>query len=216
MWEGGDTGVDRPHIILERKNGEEWEEVTTEEGMPVDERRGDILLSYTPSPLYPLSAEQSTYYWIGWQAVGTNTDRMGFPEGTYRFHIYGKSYVGNNTTWPWDTEDYELTSPEFVVAPAELNISVEENQVLVSLVGHPQGFRLVSMEGSSQGSNPPIQSTLTLTHSDGSVTEIDQDPVIENGYLRYTDLDLSDTIRIDSVDIYENEGVWEYEGDSEE
>lgn len=216
MWEGGDTGVDRPHVILERKNGEVWDEVTTEEGMPVDERRGDILLSYTPSPLYPLSAEQSTYYWIGWQAVGTNTDRMGFPEGTYRFHIYGKSYVGNNTTWPWDTEDYELTSPEFVVSPAEISISVEENQVLVSLVGHPQGFRLVSMEGSSQGSNPPIQSTLSLTHSDGSVTEIDQDPIIENGYLRYTDLDLSDTIRIDCVDIYENAGVWEYEGETEE
>ena len=72
------------------------------------------------------------------------------------------------------------------------------------------------MEGSSNGSNPPLQANLTLTHSDGSTTEIDQDPTIENGYLRYTDLDLSDTIRIDSVDIYGNAGGWEYEGEPEE
>ena len=72
------------------------------------------------------------------------------------------------------------------------------------------------MEGSSRGSNPPLQATLTLTHSDGSVTEIDQDPIVENGYLRYTDLEMSDTIRIDSVDIYGNTGIWEYEGEPEE
>lgn len=216
IWEGGDTGVDRPHVILERKNGEQWEEVTTEEGMLVDERRGDILLSYTPAPLYPLSADQSTYYWIGWQAVGTNTNRMGFPEGTYRFHIYGKSYSGGNTNWPWNTEDYELTSPEFLVAPADLSITVQDNQVSISIFGHPQGFRLLSMEGSSNGSNPPIQPTLTVTHSDGSMVEIDQDPILENDYLLYTDLDLSDIIRIDSVDIYGNHGSWENEGDNGE
>ena len=72
------------------------------------------------------------------------------------------------------------------------------------------------MEGSSHGSNPPLQATLTLTLNDGSVIEIDQDPTIENGYLRYTDLDLSDTIRIDSMDIYGNTGSWEYEGEPEE
>ena len=216
MWEGGDTGVDRPHVILERKSGAQWEEVTTEEGRLVDERRGDILLSYTPAPLYPLSADQSTYYWIGWQAVGTNTERMGFPEGTYRFHVYGQSYTGGSTTWPWNTEEYELTSPEFMVEPADLSISVSENQVSISLLGHPQGFRLLSMDGSSNGSNPPIQPTLTLTYSDGSTTEIDQDPTLENGYLLYTELDLSDIIRIDSVDIYGNQGTWEYQEDTEE
>jgi neutral ceramidase len=216
VWEGGDTGVDRPHVILERKNGETWEEVTTEEGMPVDERRGDILLSYTPTPLYPLSVMQSTYYWIGWQAVGTNTDRMGFPEGVYRFHIYGKSYTGNNNVWPWDTEDYNLTSPEFTVAPAELTIDVQEEQISIALMGHEQGFRLLSMDGSSNGANPPIQATLFLTHSDGTTTEITQEPVVENGYLLYTGIDLSDTIQIDSVDAYGNTGTWVQDGEASE
>jgi neutral ceramidase len=212
VWEGGDTGVDRPHVILERKTGDSWDEVVTEEGMPVDERRGDIILSYTPTPLYPLDAMQSTYYWIGWQAVGTNIDRMGFPEGTYRFHIYGKSYTGTNNTWPWDTEEYDLTSPEFTVVPAELTVDVQENQVAVSLVGHEEGFRLLSMEGSSNGANPPIQATLLLTHSDGTTTEITQEPVIENGHLLFTGLDLVDTIQIDSVDAYGNTGSWMQDG----
>jgi hypothetical protein len=159
---------------------------------------------------------QSTYYWIGWQAVGTNTDRMGFPEGVYRFHIYGKSYTGNNNVWPWDTEDYNLTSPEFTVAPAELTIDVQEEQISIALMGHEQGFRLLSMDGSSNGANPPIQATLFLTHSDGTTTEITQEPVVENGYLLYTGIDLSDTIQIDSVDAYGNTGTWAQDGEASE
>jgi len=216
VWEGGDIGVDRPHVILEHLVDGNWQEFLTPEGMIVDERRSDILLSYTPTPLYPLSAEQSTYYWIGWQAVSTNDDRMGFPEGTYRFHIYGHSFEEGATTWPWGKQEYELLSPEFLVVPAELSVSLEGDQLAVTLHGHPQGFRLLSTEGSSNGANPPQQPTITLIHNDGTSSEVTIEPTVENGYLLYTGLDVSDTERIDVVDIYGNSGSWLLTGDEVE
>ncbi|MEC7985066.1 MAG: neutral/alkaline non-lysosomal ceramidase N-terminal domain-containing protein [Myxococcota bacterium] len=209
MWEGGDPGVDSPKIILERFREDAWEEVTLDSGHVVDETRPDIVLTLTPSPLYPLSALQSNFYSLFWQAVPSLGDRMGLPEGVYRFHIYGKTYAGGAQTWPWPTEEYELTSPEFSVVPGDLSVSLDENQLTVSFDGPEKGFRLLSLDGASNGANPPVDPTVTLLHSDGTETILDIEPVLVQGSLSYSIEDVDDVISISVADLYGNTGIWE-------
>ena len=56
-WIGGDSGIDNPRVQLEREVDGAWEAVTTHAGRPVDVRLHDILLAYTPDPLYPHEAQ---------------------------------------------------------------------------------------------------------------------------------------------------------------
>ncbi|MEC7988048.1 MAG: neutral/alkaline non-lysosomal ceramidase N-terminal domain-containing protein [Myxococcota bacterium] len=211
MWEGGDPGVDSPNIILERSNNGVWEEVTLDSGHVVDETRPDIIFTLTPSPLYPLSALQVNYDTLFWQAVPSLGDRMGLPEGTYRFHIYGKSFIGGTETWPWATEEYELTSPEFSVVPGDITVSLNENTLEISFDGPEKGFRLLSLDGASDGANPPVDPSVTLTYIDGTEIALDTNPILMDGKLSYTIDDTNELVSISVVDLYGNSGTWEVE-----
>ena len=93
-WIGGDPAVDFPNVKLQRLEGETWTNVTTRSGRVVTEALPDILLGYTPDPLYPAESEQTHYWWATWQAVGPHHQRANLPLGTYRLHIDGQKYTG--------------------------------------------------------------------------------------------------------------------------
>ena len=154
-WEGGDPGVDLPHVVLERLDGDDWEPVTTHAGRLIDEAQPDILLAHTPEPLYPPEADQKHRWWAAWQAVGHVHDLMGVPTGTYRLTVEGQRYVGSGGTWPWSTESYSLSSEAFEVVPGTLQIEdLEDGTWAVWMEAPAHNWRLVSMEGDSRGWNP--------------------------------------------------------------
>jgi len=173
VWEGGDPGVDTPEVVLERfdESTGNWAEVTTNTGIPVTDALPDILLAHTPDPLYPWDIAQTHVWWAGWQAVAHGADRGALPTGTYRLHVYGKTYAGGAGEWPWPSDPYEVTSNEFTVTEAVLDLSVATDTVSVSLTAPSWGFRLIDVDGSSRGANPVPSATFSWELGDGSYVD---------------------------------------------
>ncbi len=168
-WFGGDPGVDLPRVVLESEYGGDWAEVTTHAGRPIDSTLADFLMAHTPYPLEPAEDEQTHTYWVGWQPVGHMHDRAGLPEGEYRLHVYGQRATGG-TSWPYETEAYEITSDPFTVVPATIEIEASGSDLYLSLPAHERGFRLIGLGGSSTGDNPlpEHEATVTWVLDDGS------------------------------------------------
>lgn len=168
-WIGGDPAVDLPQVVLERLEDGDWQEVTTHAGRPVTEALPDILLAHTPDPLRPDEGESQTHtWWAAWQAVDHVHDRTGLPEGDYRLHIYGQTWT-SGTTWPFETDHYELTSETFTVVPGALALEVsgsESGDLWVSIPGPDRGFRHLAAGGDCQGDNPVADHTVTVTWTD--------------------------------------------------
>jgi neutral ceramidase len=171
-WIGGDPGADLPNVRLERLEGEEWVAVTSKTGRPINESDHDILLSYTPDPLYPLEAQQTHYWWSAWQAVGHVHDRAALPLGTYRLHVVGEHYVGDDPHYPWTTENYEVATESFELIEAEVTVSVEDGALYASLEGPTEGYRLIAMQGKAWGHNPLSGDiTVEIESPDGTTVE---------------------------------------------
>lgn len=173
-WIGGDPGVDWPIVTLERQEGDgTWAPATTHSGRTIT-GGPDILVTHTPDPLFPSEEVQNHTWYAAWQAVGHVEDRAGLEEGTYRLHVTGHHYVGNNPTWPWDTADYEVTSDPFVLVPAAVTLSVEGTDLLASIDAPTRGYRLVDVDGWSKGSNPlpGDAATLSATYADGHTEDL--------------------------------------------
>ena len=195
-------------VYLEHNVDGEWIEVTHPSGRPITQADPDILITHLPTPLYPFVDPQSHHYWIAWQPIGDRENRMGLPLGEYRFHIYGKQFSGNDTEWPWDVDNYDLFSPSFEVTEAQLRVSKVENEggdlLHISLEGPEWGYRLVDMDGSSQGSNPPMGIEIQITTTAGDTTVLTGSPVLENGSLQVPFPE--DAIEIQVLDMYGNTG----------
>ncbi|MEL6343171.1 MAG: neutral/alkaline non-lysosomal ceramidase N-terminal domain-containing protein [Myxococcota bacterium] len=162
VWEGGDPSVDLPIVTLEvQGDGGEWSAVTTPSGRPLTDARPDILLTHTPQ-------DGRHFWWAGWQAVGWSDARQDLPAGTYRLHVEGQRLNGDEDRWPWRSEGYSLTSAPFTVVPAEITLVVGEDEIRASLVGPSWGYRLIDIDGSSQGDNPLASPTLTWEFEDGT------------------------------------------------
>lgn len=168
VWNGGDPMVDSPRVLLQRQEGEGWQTVQTRSGREVGSDRTDVLLSWHPDPLYPVDAEQTHTWWAAWQAVRWGEERAALETGTYRLLIQGHRYPGGGSTWPWAREAYELATEPFEVVPAELSVVREGDRLLASLPAPAWGWRLVSLEGSSQGDNPLQGAALWWELADGT------------------------------------------------
>ncbi len=166
-WIGGDAMVDPPHVYLEVDNAGSWERVTSVAGRPISEAGPDIQVGYTPDPLFPHDALQTHYYYAAWQAVGHVNDRASLPLGTYRFHVEGLKYVGDSQTWPWASEAYEMTTESFELVPAAVSIETYADGVWAWMQAPDRGFRLVDLEGASQGPNP-VRGTIQVELDDGT------------------------------------------------
>ena len=134
---------------------------------------------------------------------------MGLPTGEYRFHVYGHHYVGAETTYPWTIEAYEVTSDPFIVEPAELSISLttDNTGILISLVGPSWGYRLLDIDGSSSGNNPPMGLDVTLRFMDGP-TEVRSDTTLFEQQLLLNSVDTTQLTSITAVDMFGNQGEW--------
>lgn len=206
-WIGGDPGVDVPVVELERLEGEEWVIVRTPAGHEINDSRPEIITTHTPDPLYPWDATQTHYWWAGWQAVGSGDERTSIPEGTYRFHVYGQSFTGDSETWPWDTTDYEVTSEPFEVIPAAITVVLEGGILRASLPGPINGYRLIDIDGSSQGPNPVRDATIIWTMEDGSTTNaaVSSENIVDGNTLFEVDSP-EGAVRVDITDIAGNTG----------
>lgn len=171
-WEGGDPGVDRPMVVLERQEGDAWVPVTTPGGHLVNSHGHDMIVTYTPQPLFPSEAPQQHYWWVVWQAVGHVRDRAGLPVGTYRLVVRGDRYV-SGATYPWSTEAYEVIGDAFELVPAPLRVELSEDaaELWVSLDAPVDGFRMIDVEGASRGPNP-LRGDVTVRWLDADGAEI--------------------------------------------
>ena len=207
VWEGGDPGVDTPVVVLERldEDSGDWKEVTGATGIPVTDALPDILLAHTPDPLYPWDTAQTHVWWASWQAAAHGPDRAGLATGTYRLHVYGKTYAGGGVEWPWPSDPYELTSSEFSVTEATLDVSVATDSVSVSLPAPSWGYRLIDVDGSSRGANPVSSATFSWELSDGSVMEeaLEADTT-DGGWSEYAVTPPADAVNLTVTDTHGN------------
>lgn len=210
MWTGGDPGVDTPVVVLERydADSDSWNEVTTSSGMPVTDALADILLVHTPDPLYPWDRAQNHYWWAVWQAASHGGAREGLEAGRYRLHVFGKTYSGGGTEWPWPADDYEVIGTEFDLVAADLAIEVEEDTVRVSLPAPAWGYRLIHLEGNSRGANPVDDLTFSWTLSDGTVSdEAVTVESVDGGWSVVSTTAPADATSLTVTDIYGNTGT---------
>ncbi|NOY27229.1 MAG: hypothetical protein GXP62_15275 [Oligoflexia bacterium] len=208
VWHGGDPMVDSPKIVLERESKDgTFQPVTTRSGREVSSDRTDIIMTWLPDPLYPAEAEQTHTWWAAWQAVSWGEDRAGLPTGTYRLRIEGERYLGTATTWPWDTEPYELTTDPFELLPAELDLTATDSTVSARILAPPWGWRLVDLAGNSKGSNPLVEPTLTWLLSDGTESTDESVATVLDGWSVFDATAPSDAISAVVTDAYGNSGT---------
>lgn len=186
-WQGGDPAVDLPNVRLQRDDGGTWVDVTSQSGRAVDEAAHDILLAWTPSPLYPVEVEQDHQWWAGWQAIGHYHDRASFPVGTYRLAVDGQVWTGSERSWPWTSEPYALTSDPFEVVPAELDLSWSDASLVVRYPLAEGGWRMAHTAQS--GGFAPVDAELTATTDAGDATVDTQDV---SGNATYVTLSIPD------------------------
>ena len=93
------------------------------------------------------------------------------PEGDYRLRVYGHVAADSSESWPYEVAEYSLTSEPFTVTPAAIALSMDETGITASIDGPSSGYRLIDLEGSSRGTNPVRDATLTWHMEDGSVLE---------------------------------------------
>lgn len=212
-WIGGDPGVDNPSIVLEREVGEgTWEAVTSHAGRIISEDMQDIALAWTPCPYFPATVAQTHYWWAVWQAVGHTGARVDLPEGTYRLHVTGKAFSGNDTEFPWDTHTYEVTSDPFEVVPAHITVTRDTNRggVWLSMRGPAEGYRMIDLDGDSEGDNP-VRGDLSVTwvtSEGGETTETVAAPAPESRRTLLTAPAGETLLSVSVTDAYGNAGSW--------
>ena len=104
-WRGGDPGVDRPRVYLQRQiSPGVFETVTQINGRPYDDSGPEIVVYYRDNHVW------SAYWETPWD----------FSKGTYRFFIDGKIYTeGSQGGEPpfFPAQPYTLISQPFLLSP---------------------------------------------------------------------------------------------------
>lgn len=205
-WEGGDPMVDPPHVYLERQAEDgSWSRATTTSGRDVSEALTDILVGYTPFPLFPATAPQRHYYWAAWQAVGDTHTRASLPLGTYRLKVEGLKWgEGPEVHWPWTSAPYELATEPFEVVPAELRVEEAEGGAWLSMDAPGNGWRLVDLDGSSTGANP-VRGEIQVSLDGGAPVAVPVERV--EGGRAFVPVDLSGAGVVTFTDAHGNKGT---------
>ena len=116
-YTGGDNGVDRPHIVLQKKEeaGDQFADVTNTAGRLYDEALYNILVEWeNPAQNNPRcdDCEDLNHWYISFE------DTRYLATGTYRFHVSGFTYKGSTTVYePANVESYEFYTGQFQVVP---------------------------------------------------------------------------------------------------
>ena len=113
-WSGGDPGVDRPHVVLERNAEGGWKPWGKLDGGGLTEAGYEITLTMVPDPPYVKgeAEEERTFVWTATLPTGRAIPSTDLPlEGELRFSITGTAFAGGELT------PYSIVSPTFTVAP---------------------------------------------------------------------------------------------------
>lgn len=210
MWEGGDPGVDLPLVYVEQRQEDgSWVKLQTAAGREISTPMYDIIVSTTPNPL-KVTEVQHHNWWAAWQPVAHSGARSGLPAGTYRLLVQGRKYAGGAVTWPWPSQPYELTSPEFELVPAELAVGLAGTTVTASLDVAASGYRLVDLEGSSRGRNPVRGATVRAVFAEGaSVVNTTNERIVDRRTAWDIDpADLVGATAIEVEDAFGNRGTF--------
>lgn len=207
LWEGGDPAVDLPRVVLERLEGEDWVEVTSHSGRPITDSFTDILTGHTPDPLFPSSAEQTHYWWAGWQAVGHDGSRVSLPLGTYRLSVSGHRYTGGADHWPWPSEAYTVHGDAFELVAAPIQLEATADGYWAWFDGPANGYRMIDVAGDSRGRNP-VRTTLTfdITTATGTESVTVEAVEVANGRSRFV-VDTALALSVEVSDPAGNEGA---------
>lgn len=143
VWYGDDPLVHTPRVALQRETAAGFVDVVRRSGRPVID--GELVLSYTPSPLVRGAGPQRHVWIAEWQTVpwlGASTpagpvdalaDRAALPLGRYRFMVAGASW--------------ELASEPFTVVPGGLVATGVRRAAgvvqLTAALHAPRGWRLL-------------------------------------------------------------------------
>ena len=207
-WIGGDPGVDFPLVTLQQQAGDgSWSDVLQPSGRPI-EGGPDILVAYTPDPLYTYDDPQTHYWYAAWQVIGPDDGRLALPLGNYRLHVEGQTYDGANTSWPWDTAPYSVDTEPFEVLPAAISLQQSGADLLAWIPDHPRGYRMLARaRGAGEGAMLDAHAaTVSIQYADRT-EEVEVSGQESGGATLLTGLDLSGALSVTVTDLYGNTGT---------
>ncbi|MBL9043230.1 MAG: neutral/alkaline non-lysosomal ceramidase N-terminal domain-containing protein [Myxococcales bacterium] len=213
VFYGGDPEEDFPQVSLEYEKmpgSGLFSEVRSRSGRVVGSRGRDILLTYTPSPVDVEPGKSQAHFWtVEWQAVGfslgsaTGLDAaLALPLGRYRFSVVGQS----------GSRPYHVTSQSFVVT-AEGAVQLTARREGARITGQAvypvgSGFRLLRLQGGSDGSVPVTGAVKLLVRSrkDGK-SEALSPAVSEGSFAVDVSVDVSAGVDLEVEDAAGNRGT---------
>ena len=175
VFRGGDPIVDAPVVTVERETSPgTFEPLVDAQKNAASSLRGDVILSYAPSPLADKNPTAHAYA-ASWQPVPpgafslTDAARpFSLPAGNYRLHARGKAKAAAGLT------DYDVVSPTFAIVPAPLAASstaalTGSSLAVQASLGDAPGMRALVAKGSCDQNIPLVGPwTVTVTPSSGS------------------------------------------------
>lgn len=179
FW-GNDPAMGNPRVIVEREVGADvWEPLVTPAGNPVSDAMPDLIVTYTPLPLFgsvdePDPVRQHLYV-AEWQAVETWAgleSAPGLPLGRYRLHASGSRRDPSDTEPPFDGVAWDLASEPFEVVPATVEVQLDEDlgEGIVVLraryAAPPAGYRLLHLDRDRHQTVPLVPAPGGLIVSD--------------------------------------------------
>ena len=99
-----------------------------------------------------------------------------------------------------------VSSDPFTVVPAEVSITIDKDVVTAWLEGPEWGYRLIDVEGSSQGANPVRGATLSWILEDGSIEVADGEGTISDGVTTFAAAPPDGATAAEVTDQYGNTG----------
>jgi len=161
-WHGGHPSVDAFTVQLQKREGDQWVDVTRRNGWAYTDQGWEMKVLLTPDPVYlgHMQRESRDFlYSLAWE---TNWDD---PAGTLRFKVTGQAKVDD------DVEPYEVVSQEFTLAAvdsvelSDLSAQAQGGTLTIAVqAAYPpntEGWRMRSPYAG--GANPAIVSYDTAT-----------------------------------------------------
>lgn len=164
FW-GSDPAMGLLRIVVQREQDDgTWEDILTPSGAPISDALPDVIVAYTPLPLYGTDGDdppRQHLYQAIWQAVDVwpgLDERGALPLGRYRFAVSGNRRDPADDAYPFDAIPWELQSEPFEVVPATMEIEGGTGDGIVALrvryAAATEGYRLLSMQGGEKDPTP--------------------------------------------------------------
>ncbi|MCB9640820.1 MAG: neutral/alkaline non-lysosomal ceramidase N-terminal domain-containing protein [Myxococcales bacterium] len=120
---GGFSGIDNPHVVLQKQEGTKFQDVTLPGGRLYDDSGHRLIMRFEKK-------DDRWLYHFDFEEL------QGFPAGTYRFRIAGKQWDGSKITeYTTETDSFEIQATD-KIRIQDVKI---ENKTLTAIIGYPAG-----------------------------------------------------------------------------